>query len=267
MKEIEFDARRSVLTEANLAQVEQLQPNVAVLPWGATEAHNRHLPHGTDTISSVKLAEAAADIANARGGRCLVLPAVPFGSNSTQLKQVATINIRSTTEMALIRDVAESLVLQGIDRLVIVNFHGGNEFKPFIRDVMLDLPIFIVRVNGYQLAPMAKDELGMAPGEHADEFETSLMMHIAPGLVAPLAQAGEGKTAASQLPALSGTPGVWAPRDWAATTSDTGIGDPHGATPEKGAKLFDMLTESLAAVLAELSAAEPGMYPFILNKT
>jgi creatinine amidohydrolase len=237
---------------------------VAVLPWGATEGHNYHLPHGTDVIEAVALGEAAVGAANARGARCVLLPCVPFGIDHTQLTQVATITMRAGTQLAILRDVALSLVRQGIDRLVVLNFHGGNEFKPLIRDVMLDHPIFITQVHGYQLSPAVNELLEESRGDHANEFETSLILHLAPQWVAPLSSAGPGKATASRLPALTGTPGVWSPREWSALTADTGVGDPRSATAEKGRQILQMLTDALTPVLVELSAAEPGDFPFII---
>jgi len=240
-----FNARPHILHEATYRQLLDLKPNVAILPWGATEAHNYHLPHGTDVIEATTLGEAATTAANAKGARCVLLPTVPFGNNNTQLTQVATITMRTATQLAVLRDVAESLVRQGIDRLVLLNFHGGNEFKPLIRDVMLDLPIFIVQVHGFALAPQMKAHLEDATGDHADEFETSLIMHLSPQWVAPLSEAGDGARTPSQLPKLTGTPGVWSPRDWKAATKDTGIGNPRASTAEKGAMFFQMLVDAL----------------------
>jgi creatinine amidohydrolase len=263
-----FTARAHVLHEANLAQLRDLKANVAVLPWGATEAHNYHLPHGTDNLEAEALAHESAVRANTRGARCLVLPCVPFGNNSMQLAgQVAAITMRTRTQQMVLTDVADSLVRQGIDRLVVLNFHGGNEFKPLIRDVMLEVPgIFIAQAHGYQLAPRARDVLDVKNGDHADEFETSLILHLRPDWVAPLATAGDGATTPSKLPALTGTPGVWAPRDWQALTRDTGVGDPRRATPEKGARILEMLVDALTNVLVELSAANAGDFPFVIRR-
>jgi creatinine amidohydrolase len=242
-----------------------LRPNVAVLPWGATESHNLHLPHGTDTIEAVALAEAVVAKAAAAGARCLLLPAVPFGNNNAQLTQVATITMRTSTQAAVVHDVAESLVRQGIDRLVVYNFHGGNDFKQIIRDVMLDLPIFIVQINGYLVAPQMKALLDRPDGDHANEFETSLMLHICPQWVAPLESAGDGTPTPFKLKSFGTTPGVWAPRDWAALTKDTGVGNPKAATAEKGRKIFEMLVEATAPVLVELSAAKNGDFPYVVR--
>jgi hypothetical protein len=87
--------------EANYRQLLDRRPAIAVLPWGATEAHNLHLPHGTDVIEARAIAEAAADQAVARDARPIVLPAVPFGNNAQQQDQVATIHISTTTTLSL----------------------------------------------------------------------------------------------------------------------------------------------------------------------
>jgi creatinine amidohydrolase len=265
MKSSGSQSRAFVLHEANLAQARELRPNVVVLPWGATEAHNFHLPHGTDCIEATALGEAAVDQANRDGARCVLLPCVPFGNDNTQLTQVATITMRSATQQAVLLDVADSLVRQGIDRLVILNFHGGNAFKGMIRDVMLSLPIFIVQVHGYALAPKADELLKHPDGDHAGEFETSLLLHLTPRWVAPLETAGDGATTPSRLPAVTNTPGVWAPRDWAALTKDTGVGDPRAATAEKGRQIFELLVNALVPVLTQLSAATKGDFPFVIR--
>ena len=257
-------ARPYILHEATLAQLRDLLPNVAVLPWGATEAHNYHLPHGTDVIEATTVAEASVQRANEQGARCLMLPCIPFGNDNTQLRQIATITMRTATQAAVLHDVAESLVRQGIDRLVIMNFHGGNEFKPLIRDVMLDLPIFIVQINAYAVDPEV-NKVVKHGGDHADERETSLLLHLTPHLVAPLESAGDGATTPSKLPALSGTPGVWAPREWEALTKDTGVGDPRAATAEKGKKIFEMIVAKIVPVLVELSKAKNGDFPFVIR--
>src|SRR5207253_4259144 len=94
-------ARPVVLLEASYRQLLDNKPNVAVLPWGATEAHNYHLPHGTDIIEATALAEQAAALATQRSAKIVVLPTIPFGNNAQQLDQVATISIQTATAAAI----------------------------------------------------------------------------------------------------------------------------------------------------------------------
>jgi creatinine amidohydrolase len=253
--------RPFVLHEANYRQLKDSPPNVAVLPWGATEAHNYHLPHGTDVIEATTLAEAAAGAAHAAGAKVVVLPAIPFGNNAQQLDQVATISFRTSTAAAILADVAHSLTAQGIDRLVLLNAHGGNDFKPLVRDLQAQFKMLIVLINFWQLVPDVAAATFDDPGDHAGELETSFLLHVRPEWVR-MEQAGEGKTVPFRIEALK-QPGVWTPRPWSATHPDTGCGNPSKATAEKGRQYFDAVTGAVAKVLVGLSKAKQGESPYL----
>ena len=107
--------RPAALDEANYRDLRAHPPNVAVLPWGATEAHGDHLPFGTDIFEAEGVARLAVERANADGAKALMLPAIPFGNNAQQLDQVATIHLSTTTALSLLRDIVRSLKAQGID--------------------------------------------------------------------------------------------------------------------------------------------------------
>jgi len=253
--------RPFVLHEANYRQLQDHRPNVAILPWGATEAHNYHLPHGTDVIEATTLAEAAAAEATRRGAKVVVLPTIPFGNNAQQLDQVATISIRTTTAAAILIDVAHSLTAQGIDRLVVLNAHGGNDFKPLVRDVQAQFRMLIAVINFWQMTPGTVDEIFDEPGDHAGELETSFLLHVRPDWVV-LQQAGEGRAVPFELGALK-QPGVWTPRPWSASHPDTGSGNPSQATADKGRRYFDAVARQVGELLAELSAARKGQLPYL----
>src|SRR3954449_2607991 len=97
--------RPFVLHEANYRQLREYRPAVAVLPWGATEAHNYHMPHGTDVIEATQVAARGAALAHERGAKPIVLPTIPFGNDEAQLDQVATVSITTRTAAAILRDV------------------------------------------------------------------------------------------------------------------------------------------------------------------
>ena len=106
--------RPFVLAESTWEDVRATPFEVAILPWGATEAHNRHLPYGTDTIETVAVAMAAAARAWEAGARALVLPAVPFGVNTGQREVPFCLNMNPSTQMALLRDILSSLEQHGV---------------------------------------------------------------------------------------------------------------------------------------------------------
>ena len=87
------------------------------------------------------------------------------------------------------------------------------------------------------------------------ELETSLMMHVAPNLVLPLSEAGDGKAKKFRVAGFRDG-WAWAPREWSKVTEDTGVGNPGAATAEKGHRLMDALVERLGRFLVELSTAK-----------
>lgn len=256
-----FRARPYVLHESTYRQLLDDPPNVAVLPWGATEAHNYHLPHGTDVIEARSIATEAARLARERDAKPIVLPTVPFGNDQQQLDQVATISIRTRTAAAILRDVALSLKTQDIDRLLILNGHGGNTFKPLVRDIQSETGVLIVVVNFWELVPGLMEETFEIIGDHANEMETSLLLYLCPEWV-NMPAAGAGKRHPFDIPALN-NPGVWTPRPWSACHPDTGSGDPSHATAEKGERFFTRLTTALADVIHDLSMAKKGQNPYL----
>lgn len=252
--------RPFVLLDATYKQLLEDRPNTAVLPWGATEAHGHHLPHGTDVYEATAVARRAGEIAVERGANAIVLPTIPFGNDEQQLDQVATISITTTTAFSLLRDVVRSLHKQNIDRLIIVNAHGGNEFKPMVRDLQTEFGVLIVVVNFWQIRQYPHDARCKNKGDHADEMETSLMLHIAPQTV-QMQHAGDGARVPFAIDGLN-QPGVWTPRPWGASHPDTGSGDPQFATAEKGKAFFDEVTGAIATIIANVSAATPGQAPY-----
>lgn len=252
--------RPYVLLEANHRQLTESPPKVAVLPWGATEAHNWHLPYGTDVIEATTIAEAAAEAAYGRGAEIIVLPTIPFGNDEQQLDQACTISFRTATALAVLDDVVRSLTRQGIDRLVILNGHGGNQFQPLVRDLQAEHGALIVVANFYQMAPEVMEAAFENPGDHADEMETSLLLHLCPDLV-ELENAGPGSRNPWAIPDIQ-QPGVWTPRPWSRTHPDTGSGDPAAATAEKGKRYFDAVVAAVADLLCGLAKANKGDLPY-----
>jgi creatinine amidohydrolase len=245
--------RPYVLAETPWRTVAATRYDVAVLPWGATEAHNYHLPYGTDSIQSHYVAVDAARRAWEAGARVIVLPVVPYGVQTGQLDIPLCLNMNPATQAALLRDLAVSLSVQGITRLVVLNGHGGNDFRQMIRELQPQVDLFICCVNWYQVLDPRPwfDE----PGDHAGELETSVMQCIAPELVLPLSQAGDGRTRPFRIEAFR-QGWAWTPRRWTAASVDTGVGDPGAATAAKGAAYIHAVAERISGFLVELAAAD-----------
>src|SRR5207249_6451932 len=142
--------------------------------------------------------------------------------------------------------VVRSLAKQKIDRLVIVNAHGGNELKPLVRDISAEFKTLIVIVNFWQTRDYNPDPAAASQGDHANEMETSLMLHLRPQWV-DMSVAGAGKRVPFAIEALN-QKGVWTPRPWSASHPDTGSGDPSHATAEKGREYFEACSAAVADV-------------------
>jgi creatinine amidohydrolase len=246
--------RPYILAEAPWKFVSGAAYDVAVLPWGATEAHNFHLPYGTDVIECDHVAAESARIAWERGARVVVLPTVPFGVQTTQLDIPFCLNLNPSTQALVLGDLVSALERQGVRRLVVLNGHGGNDFKQMIRELHPRTRMLLCMINWYACVDPKGyfDDLG----DHAGELETAVMQHIAPDLVLPLDEAGDGR---ERKPKIAGLRERWAwtPRRWTQVSADTGIGDPHAATPEKGERYFKAVTERIAGFLVDLTTADP----------
>lgn len=246
-------SRPWVLAESTWKTVAATPYEVAVLPWGATEAHNYHLPYATDTIQSEALAAEAARRAWERGARVVVLPCVPFGVNTGQLDIKLCLNMNPATQAALLADLVHAIEGQGIRKLVIFNGHGGNDFRQMIRELQAKTPVFLSTLNWYKVGdPKA---IFADHGDHAGELETSVMMHVAPDLVRPLHEAGDGADKRWRMRAMH-EGWAWAPRRWTQVSVDTGVGNPALATAEKGERYAAEVSRHVADFLVELAAAD-----------
>ena len=245
--------RPYVLAETNWKSVSRTSYEVAILPWGATEAHNLHLPYATDTIQCDRLAAESARLAWEAGARVVVLPAVPFGVNTGQLDIPLCLNMNPSTQASLLADLASALEGQGIRKLVIFNGHGGNDFRQMIRELQPRTGVFLAALNWYKVVDPAPYFTDL--GDHAGELETSVMLHLTPELVLPLEEAGDGRERRPRIAALR-EGWAWAPRRWTEISGDTGVGNPHAATSDKGARFADAVTRRVASVLVELAAAD-----------
>lgn len=246
--------RPYVLAETTWKTVRRTSYQVAVLPWGATEAHNYHLPYGTDTLEAGHIAAEAARLAWEQGAKVVVLPTIPMGVQSGQLDIPLCLHVNPSTQAALLADLAHALAAQGIPKLVVLNGHGGNDFRAMIRELQPKVGVFLSTLDWYSCVDPAP--FFERPGDHGGEMETSMVMHLEPDLVLPLAEAGPGEEKRFRVEGLRDG-WAWAPRRWTKISEDTGVGDPSAATAEAGAGFFRAVTERIGGFLVELAAADP----------
>tara|TARA_R110002051_G_scaffold324970_1_gene424852 strand:- start:20513 stop:21286 length:774 start_codon:yes stop_codon:yes gene_type:complete len=242
--------RPYVLAETNYKDIRSANFGLAVLPWGATEAHNYHLPYATDNILAENVAIEATRKAWENKAKIVVLPTIPFGVNTGQIDVPFCINMNPSTQYLVLKDIVQVLDTHKIKKLVILNAHGGNHFKQFIRELSISFPeVFICALNWWQVT--STKNYFEEPGDHAGELETAVVMHLTPELVLPLSEAGNGNSKRFRIKALNES-WIAVQREWTKITADTGVGNPKEATAEKGKLFFEKTTSIISDFLEKL---------------
>jgi creatinine amidohydrolase len=246
------------LLQTHYADVKQQQYEVAVLPLGATEPHNLHLPYGTDVYEGTIVGEHICKAAWDRGAKVVLLPTIPYGTETNLREFPLALNLNPSTLFAVITDLVESLVQSGIRKVVLLNSHGGNEIKPLLRELYGKTNAHLFLCNWYQTLAGEYERIFEYAEDHAGEMETSFAMAFFPELVGRNADgsliADAGQRRAFRLRAL--TEGwVSITRPWHLLTTNSGAAPPQAATAEKGHQLMEVVVERLGGFLVELAEA------------
>jgi creatinine amidohydrolase len=248
--------REWVLAEQNHAFIRSQKWQVAILPFGATEPHNLHMPYGTDNFEVVEVGSRACERAYQSGAKVLLLPTMPFGVNTNHLQITGAMvcSVTPTTLSHLLTDLVDSLERQGIRKMVLLNGHGGNELKPLMRELHHRTKVFLCLCDWFRMAADQYAQIFQNPGEHADEVETSLGLAFFPDLV-HMEKADAGEAAPTRFEAIN-RHWISITRPWHLVCKNTGLGNPMPATAQKGKKLMEILVDRLSRFLVELAAAE-----------
>lgn len=260
-----FAPRPWILAETNYTATKERSFEVAVLPLGATEPHNLHLPYGTDVYEATTIGEHLCEAAHERGANILLLPTIPYGTETNMREFPFAMNVNPSTLFQLIKDLVASLELSGVRKLVLLNSHGGNDFKPLLRELYGTTNVHVFLCNWYQMVADRYGQIFENRDDHAGEMETSFMLAYHPDLVLRTARglaADQGQTSATRFQAVNAG-WVSITRPWHLLTTNTGSGNPHAATAEKGFKLMELIKERLVDFLVELSSAKvDSRFPF-----
>ncbi|MGV8963058.1 MAG: creatininase family protein [Candidatus Saccharimonadaceae bacterium] len=241
------------LSKLSWGDIKENKYDVVVLPWGAIEPHNYHMPYLTDAYLSHEIAKASAKLAMEETGKlCMVMPPIYLGSqNPGQWNLPFCIHTNYETQKAILTDIVSSLYVQGFRKLLIVNGHGGNNFKSMIRDLAMKHPDFTVLAADWFAIVPREDYFEEKIDEHGGEQETSVLMHYFPELV-KLEKAGKGTLHPWNMSSMNDKT-AWAPRNWGKTSDDTGIGNPDKSTSDKGRRYAEEVTKRIAKLLIEFA--------------
>ncbi|RKD86286.1 creatininase family protein [Halopiger aswanensis] len=233
--------------------------SLLVIPVGSIEQHGHHLPVATDTILVEAMVAGAAERAP-EDAPVLVVPPVWSGFSPHHLSFGGTLSLEFANLRAVLEDVAVTGIENGFDAVCFVNGHGGNM-------ALINAAVSTVgtstdaEVLGTTYFTLATDEIealreseigGMA---HGGEYETSLMLHLRPDLVAEQERAtatvlDEPYDWGGSDLLDGGTVAVY--RGFDEYSESGAIGAPELASAEKGARIYDIVTEELAALFVAI---------------
>lgn len=235
------------------------QDAIVILPVASLEQHGPHLPVEVDSLLGETVAVRAARKMLQRGQPSLVLPVLWTGLSEHHMSFGGTITLDYPVFSGLVEGVVRSVLRAGFRRVVLLNAHGGNEnaLRTITDELTPKLGVPIVQFTYWYAAAVAIAKILETQGglQHACEAETAMMMAARPELVAT---DRVGLAKANSSPDVSDVVGGGVYR-WRTIASRSGsgvIGNPEAATAEKGERLFDAISESVAAKLcnAELWA-------------
>lgn len=208
-----------------------------ILPVGTCLQHGPHLPLGADTV----IVEAVAESLAARH-RVLLAPTLAFGASSEREQGYAgTASLRTKTLHRVLNELVAQWEAQGVRELILMTAQGyGPHLSALMAVIGERARIRAVDLNGVDVSRFLS---GTRRPEHAAEFETSLLLHLAPSLVRrdEIRDPEEPGTAArdvlegSEAVPPEGSPGV--------------VGTPTAATAEKGREIHAYLVDHIGARL------------------
>lgn len=241
------------LQDLTLKETKKTKFVVALLPVGSTESHGPHVPYGSDAFHSTAVAERVCDAAWRQGCKVLLLPTIPYGVQGNTMGFPYTLNVHQSVLDTLVSEVVHSLEYHGVKRLLIVNGHGGNDFKPLLRSLNGKTKVFVALADWWKVGSDKAREIFEHTGEHADEMETSVDLALVEPLV-HLERAGTGRTHISRFEAIN-RGWVSIARPWHLFTEDSTAGDPRKATREKGEAYLKLVVDRLTDFVVQLGKA------------
>jgi creatinine amidohydrolase len=243
--------RYNRLTWAEMNEAIEMQ-KVVLLPTGSTEQHGRHLPLDVDTF----LAESVCmEVGRRIPAQVLVLPTVSYGLNLHHIDFPGTIHIEPDVFIAFCLNITKSVAYHGFRKILLVNGHGSN--SPLIdlvaRKTVLETGSLCAAVTYITLALEAFEQVrDTRVIAHADEFETSLYLHLAPERV-QMDKAGAGDDVIGTF--MSSDSPYDRPvrlNDYWSRWTDLGVhGDARTASAEKGQVIFEAAVTRLMRIVAE----------------
>lgn len=251
MGKAESEYRYNRLTWPEMNEAISLQ-KLVLLPTGSTEQHGRHLPLDTDVFRSEAV---CLEVGRRVPDKVLVLPPIAYGLNLHHIDFPGTVHIEPEIFIAFCLNITKSVAYHGFEKILLVNGHGSN--GPLIDLVARKTTLqtsSLCFACGY--ASFLWDKFAeireSAVAAHADEFETSLYLHLAPDRV-QMDKAEKGDDRMGTYVSSDSTSRFVRFNDYWGRWSQLGVhGDPTVASAEKGEIIFAAAVEGLVDLVDEL---------------
>ena len=222
-----------------------------VFPIAALEQHGGHLPLFTDSLLCGEIARRAAEKV---GDRALFAPLFWLGNSDHHLDFSGTLSAPPRTYLDLLSGLMDNFIRHGFTRLMFLNGHGGNDVPG--RQVVFEVrqrhrhrnDLLLLMATYWQLgsSPCAANAGFQQPQMgHACEWETSMVLRLAPHLVGPLHLIEDVPPGNGFEPAMRG----WITQDRSVPGH---LGSPRAATAEKGEALFQVFTDDVVAMIERM---------------
>jgi len=237
------------LTDLHWRAIQSLDKDMPVVfPVAALEQHGHHLPLFTD---SLLLGEIIRRATERLGQRVLFAPLLWLGNSDHHLDFPGTLSAPPRAYLDVLGGLMENFIQHGFHRLVFINGHGGNDVPG--RQAVFEVrqrhrersDLLLLFATYWQLGAKpweAEPRLEQRQMAHACEWETSMILRLAPQLVGALSPIEPVPLGNAFEPASRG----WITKD---RTAPGHIGDPRSATAEKGETLFRVFTDDVVALL------------------
>lgn len=229
---------------------------LVVLPVAAVEQHGPHLPVYTDSIIGEALLGRALG-SRPDDGRVWALPTLVYGKSNEHGGFPGTFSLTGETLGRMLRELARGVQASGIRRLLLLGSHGGNieVLDMAARDIRdeLDLLCFSAHPFRFGLAAEVISDAEGGLGLHGGEGETSILLAVCPELVNVDAYEPELPRRLSRFTYKGAATVGWLTRDLSRSGT---IGDPRGATAEKGEAILDREARLVVELIEEALAFE-----------
>ena len=221
-----------------------------VVPVAAMEQHGHHLPVFTD---SMLLGEVVRRVSETMSNRVVFAPLMWLGNSHHHIDFQGTLSATPRVYLDLLNDLTDNLLTHGFRRIIFLNGHGGNTtpgkqavFEARQRhrsrqDLLLLFSTYWDNANPNE----GRRDLVQTQMGHACEWETSMILRIAPHLVKDISDLQEVPFGFAFEPAYRG----WMTKD---RTIPGHIGNPSKATAEKGEHLFQSFSKGVTQLLEQV---------------